>query len=109
MASTARRNSCSTRASTRKTERSFYDERGVHPEPRFSIPTRRGGLLGFIGRVKSGAYDLIPAPGADVDSFALALYEAQCSNRINVASLAGRPEGCTIRKGVQVEVEPKEI
>ena len=53
----------------------FYDESGVYLEPRFSVPNRSGRLLGLLGRVESGVYDLVPNPEAPQDSFALALYE----------------------------------
>ena len=86
----------------------FYDERGVYLEPRFSIPNRRGGLLGFIGWVKSGTYDLIPAPGADVDSFALALYETQVLEPNRWFASLEDLKAALSASGVPVEVEPKE-
>ena len=55
----------------------FYDESGAHLQPRFTVPNRSGKLPGLLGRMQSGTYDLIPNPGAEVDSFALALHEAR--------------------------------
>ena len=53
----------------------FYDESGVYLEPRFTVPNRRGKTFGLLSWVESGAYELVPNPNAQQDSFALALYE----------------------------------
>ena len=55
----------------------FYDERGTHLEPRFSTPNKRGTILGLIGWVQSGTYELVPNSASARDSFASALYETQ--------------------------------
>lgn len=54
----------------------FYDGRGVYLEPKFIVPNRRGRVLGLIGSITSGVFELIPNTNAAQDSFALALYEA---------------------------------
>jgi hypothetical protein len=53
----------------------FYSEDGVYLEPHFIVPNRRGKLLGFLGWVTSGVFQLIPNAKAEQDSFALALHE----------------------------------
>lgn len=53
----------------------FYNELGVCLEPKFIVPNRRGRVLGLIGWVTSGVFELIPNPNAAQDSFALALRE----------------------------------
>ncbi len=53
----------------------FYNELGVFLEPRFMVPNRRGKVLGLIGWVTSGVFELIPNTNAPQDSFALALAE----------------------------------
>ena len=53
----------------------FYDESGVYLEPRFRVPNRSGKLLGVLGWMESGVYELVPNPDAQEDSFALALHE----------------------------------
>lgn len=55
----------------------FYDEEGTYLEPRFSSPNQGGQILGALGWVKSGTYDLVPNAAADQDAFALALHETQ--------------------------------
>ena len=84
----------------------FYDEAGVHLEPRFSTPNRKGNLLGLFGWVNSGVYELVANPQAGEDSFALALYET--------ATLVPNPWFASIAKlkadlaarGVEVEYRP---
>lgn len=55
----------------------FYDEAGTPLEARFTTPNRRGKWLGLFGWSTSGVYELVPAPHAAQDPFALALQEAQ--------------------------------
>lgn len=53
----------------------FYNESGVYLEPKFMVPNRRGKILGLIGWVTSGVFELVPNANAPQDSFALALAE----------------------------------
>jgi hypothetical protein len=53
----------------------FYDETGMYLEPIFKTPNRTGKILGVLGWVASGTYDLVSNPSADQNSFALALFE----------------------------------
>ena len=53
----------------------FYDAMGTFLRPQFTTPNRNGKLLGPIGWVASGTYELVPNKDATEDSFALALYE----------------------------------
>ena len=52
----------------------FYDSSGVFLEPRFVSPDRRRGVWGIFNRSRR-AYELVPGPSSNEDSFALALYE----------------------------------
>lgn len=52
----------------------FYDSSGIFLEPKFVTPDRRRGIRSILNRPRR-AYELVPSPSSNEDSFALALYE----------------------------------
>jgi hypothetical protein len=86
----------------------FYDERGIYLEPVFSIPNLRGSLRGFVGWVESGTYHLVPVPNADVDTFALALYEAKVLEPNKWFANLEDLKAALSAKGIPVKFEPNE-
>ena len=86
----------------------FYDQHGTYLEPRFSKPNRSGKWLGFISWVQSGSYELVPNPGANEDSFALALFEARFLNPNNWFGSFEQLKTTLSAQGVRVEYHAKE-
>lgn len=53
---------------------SFHGLDGAALAPRFITPNRRGTILGLVGWIESGTYELVASTGGDRDPFALALH-----------------------------------
>ena len=86
----------------------FYDGNGVFLEPRFVSPNQQRRILGPIGWVVSGVYELVPNSQADADTFALALYEAQSLEPNRWFNDLSHLKAELAEKGVPVEFAGKE-
>ena len=86
---------------------SFYDENGVYLEPRFTTPNKREKILGLLGWVQSGLYELFPNPNSEEDPFALALYETRALEPNQWFSSLEQLKASLAAKGVSVEFNAK--
>jgi hypothetical protein len=84
----------------------FYDDSGVYLAPKFTKPNLSGTILGVVGWVQSGSYELVANPHANEDSFALALYETSVLEPNAWFMSLAHVRQVLSAKGVAVEYQP---
>ena len=81
----------------------FYDLDGAHLEPVFTAPNRQGKILGLIGWVTSGSYDLVRSSDSAHDSIALALHDTSLMEPNDFFSDLDQLREALRVRGVQVD------